>query len=290
MRQAAPRQLPVCLPPVTDELLSSWISRHAAFYAVPPLFMLRHCLPEASSLRAADIHLTGAQIHHLSKMLATKLAAVRRMTFTNVMQSSRRLIATRPLQFCANCMSCRKDPRAILRSQLLGWRITCPSCGDPLRDNGGHELPSRFLRYRNAALRGERLLDDEAERGFRTWTSPTDIARLLLMRRIPRPLRHEELWRFRVLGAIVPGFDDIVAAEREKLPTPACPIIPLHLRPGLLAGVAIVERTGPEMLRMLRDSHHGGQQNPLQQLCRQYHGPNLPTASALANVTNLRIR
>jgi hypothetical protein len=110
------------------------------------------------------------------------------------------------------------------------------------------------------------------------------------MRGIPRPLRHEELWRFRVLGAIVPGFDDIVAAEREKLPTPACPIIPLHLRPGLLAGVAIVERTGPEMLRMLRDSHHGGQQNPLQQLCRQYHGPNLPTASALANVTNLRIR
>jgi TniQ len=251
MRQAAPRQLPVCLPAVTDELLSSWISRRAAFYAVPPLFMLRHCLPEASSLRAADIHLTGAQIHHLSKMLATKLAAVRRMTFTNVMQSSRRLIATRPLQFCANCMSCRKDPRAILRSQLLGWRITCPSCGDPLRDNGGHELPSRFLRYRNAALRGERLLDDEAERGFRTWTSPTDIAQLLLMRRIPRPLRHEELWRFRVLGAIVPGFDDMIAAEREKLSTPARPIIPLHLRPALLAGVAIVERTGPEMLRML---------------------------------------
>jgi hypothetical protein len=55
-----------------------------------------------------------------------------------------------------------------------------------------------------------------------------------------------------VLGAIVLGFDDIVAAEREKLPTPACPIIPLHLRPTLLAGVAIVERTGPEMLRMLR--------------------------------------
>ena len=77
------------------------------------------------------------------------------------------------------------------------------------------------------------------------------------MRGIPRPLRHEELWRFRVLGAIVPGFDDIVAAEREKLPTPACPIIPLHLRPGLLAGVAIVERAGPEMLRMLRDHTMG---------------------------------
>nr|WP_234826534.1 hypothetical protein [Sinorhizobium meliloti] len=30
----------------TDELLTSWINRHAAFYAVPPLSMLRHCLPE----------------------------------------------------------------------------------------------------------------------------------------------------------------------------------------------------------------------------------------------------
>ena len=39
------RRLPVRLPPHSDELLSSWIGRHAAFYAVPPLVMLRHCLP-----------------------------------------------------------------------------------------------------------------------------------------------------------------------------------------------------------------------------------------------------
>lgn len=50
-----PRQLPVVLSHHSDELLSSWIGRHAAFYAVPPLVMLRHCLPEASSLRAADL-------------------------------------------------------------------------------------------------------------------------------------------------------------------------------------------------------------------------------------------
>lgn len=58
---APPRQLPVRLPPYPDELLSSWISRHAAFYAVPPLVMLQHCLPEASSLRAVDLHLSGDQ-------------------------------------------------------------------------------------------------------------------------------------------------------------------------------------------------------------------------------------
>ncbi|MCY0150932.1 hypothetical protein [Hoeflea alexandrii] len=56
-----PRPLPVVLSRHSDELLSFWIGRHAAFYAVPPLVMLRHCLPEASSLRAADMQLTGDQ-------------------------------------------------------------------------------------------------------------------------------------------------------------------------------------------------------------------------------------
>lgn len=138
----------------------------------------------------------------------------------------------------------------ILRSQLLGWRITCPLCGDPFHD----ELPSPFRQYRNVALLGEKLLDAEAERGVRTWASATDIACLLLMRRVPRPVPvAEELWRFRVLGAIIPELDDIVTARQKDLPTPASPILPLHLRPALLAGVAIVERAGPEILQMLRN-------------------------------------
>ncbi|MCZ4292387.1 hypothetical protein O4H62_26425, partial [Hoeflea alexandrii] len=95
-------------------------------------------------------------------------------------------------------------------------------------------------------------LDDEAERGIGTWTSPTEIARLLLMRRIPRPFpREHDLWRFRVLGAIIPDLDHVVAEQGENLPTPAKPTLPLHMRPALLAGVAIVERAGPEMLQML---------------------------------------
>lgn len=248
-----PRQLPVCLPPHSDELLSSWISRHAAFYAVPPLVMLRHCLPEASALRAADLHLSSDQEIRLANIFGTEPAVMRRMTFANVTQSSRRLITTRPTQVCTNCSPGHTEPEPILRSQLLGWRITCPLCGDQLRDPGKREVPSPFRQYRSGALRGEKLLDDEAERGIGTWTSPADIARLLLMRRIPRPFpREHDLWRFRVLGAIIPDLDGIVATEQENLPTPAKPILPLHLRPALLAGVAIVERAGPEMLRMLR--------------------------------------
>jgi len=256
---ALSRRLPVTMPPVAGELLSSWINRHAVFYAIPPLIMLRHCLPEASSLRAADLHLSDDQIWHLANMFAAEPDVVHRMTFTNVARTSRRLIAARPLQSCSTCISSNEHPRPILRSQLLGWRITCPLCGDLLRDSSGRELPSPFHQYRIAALRGEKLLDAEAERGVRTWASPTDIVRLLLMRRVPRPLPSEkELWRFRVLGAIIPELDDIVAARQKKLSTPASPILPLHLRPALLAGVAIVERAGPEMLRMLR-SHTVGE-------------------------------
>ena len=247
------RRLPVRLSPVADELLSSWIRRHAAFYAIPPLVMLRHCLPEASSLRAADLHLSGDQEIRLANMFATEPAVAHRMTFANVARSSRRLIAMRPTNYCTNCNLGGTEPAPILRSQLLGWRITCPLCGIQLRDARERELPSPFLQYRAAALRGEKLLDDEAERGIGTWTSPTEIARLLLMRRITWPVPPEhELWRFRVLGAIIPDLDHVVAAEQENLPTPAKPILPLYMRPALLAGVAIVESAGPEMLRMMR--------------------------------------
>lgn len=40
-------------------------------------------------------------------------------------------------------------------------------------------------------------------------------------------------------------------------PAPAIPILSLHLRPALLAGVAVVERAGPEMLEMLRGQMMG---------------------------------
>jgi hypothetical protein len=248
------RQLPVKLSPVADELLSSWINRHAAFYSVPPLVMLRHCLPEASSLRTTDLQLSGDQEIRLASKFAIEPAVVHRMTFANVAQSSRRLIATRPTQVCTNCSQGHSESAPILRSQLLGWRITCPLCGGRLRDAGGRELPSPFRQYRGAALCGEKLLDDEAERGgIHTWTSTSEIAGLLLMRRMTwPPPREKDLWRFRLLGAIIPDLDDVIAEQQENLPTPATPILPLHLRPALLAGVAIVERAGPEMLRMLR--------------------------------------
>ncbi|RUV41294.1 hypothetical protein EOD29_24350 [Mesorhizobium sp. M1A.T.Ca.IN.004.03.1.1] len=246
------RQLPIILPPVPDELLSSWISRHAAFYGVPPLIMLRHCLPKASSLRAADLYLADGQLRHLAKPFATEPHTLRRMTFSNVAHTSRRLIAAKPAHTCPNCISSDSDPKPTLRSQLLGWRIICPLCGGPLHDSDEHEIPSPFCNYRSAALHGERLIDDEAEQGVRAWASPLDIVRLLLMRRDPKTLGPEKrIGGARMLGIIVPEFDAAAVEWGKPLPSAANPILPLNLRPGLLAGVAIVERAGPAMLEML---------------------------------------
>jgi hypothetical protein len=46
------------------------------------------------------------------------------------------------------------------------------------------------------------------------------------------------------LGAIIPELDGLVAAKPASLPTSGTPILPLYLRPALLARVAIIDRAG----------------------------------------------
>lgn len=247
------QQLPVSLPPVTDELLSSWISRNAAFYSVPPITLLQHFLPEVLSPRAINLRLTDEQATCLAHAFRTDRSVLQRMSFTNIPQTSHRLIAVKAIQSCLKCiLRARPDaPEATRRSQLLGWRLTCSQCGSHLLDATENDPPSPFCNYREDALKGQQLIDDEAERGVRTWASPTEIARLLLMRRDPRTASLENATRFKILGVVIPEIDPLVAENKICLPSAKKPILPLHVRPALMAGVAIVERHGPDMLAML---------------------------------------
>lgn len=61
--------LPVVLAAFPDELLSSWISRHAAYYEVPPLVLLQHCLPSARNLRWINLKLKHADVTRLARLL-----------------------------------------------------------------------------------------------------------------------------------------------------------------------------------------------------------------------------
>lgn len=105
------------------------------------LAMLRHCLPETPSLRAADLNLNDNQILRLAHILCVDEATIRRTTFTDIARSSRCLIATDAIQSCSTCCPAKTEPRAILRSQLLGWRITCALCGDLLQSPSGLAAP-----------------------------------------------------------------------------------------------------------------------------------------------------
>lgn len=157
-------RLPVVLPPVAGELFSSWMARHAAFYGVRSLTMLRHCLPEAFSLHIADRTLSRNQADRLAEMLSIDAKAVRRMTFANVQSSAHRFISKEAIQRCSCCNSDISDPRPILRSQLLGWRITCPLCSRSFQDWAQCDCGHPFEQNHAAALRGEKLLDNDAER------------------------------------------------------------------------------------------------------------------------------
>ena len=256
------RALPVTLPPLPGELLSSWISRHADFYGVTPLTMLHHGLPEAMSLRAIDLSLTKAQANRIAGMFGVGPKLLRSLSFADAPKVAHRFISKSPIQRCARCTQTDLNPPPILRSELQGWRITCPHCGEPYLDKTTSDGDRALAPYRAAARRGETLLHNHAERGVETWLPPLEIARLLLMRRIPwPPPRDGDLWRYRLLGAIVPDFDAILAKKTSFPCSPKHPILPLRIRPALLAGVAIINHAGPPMLKMLQGHMMGDNKN-----------------------------
>jgi hypothetical protein len=177
------------------------------------------------------------------------------MTFTNIDWDCHHFIASKPSHGCGRCSQEHQDQEAILRNQFLRLRISRQTCGDQLVDGAARERPSPYKSYEALALRGQKLLDDEAEHGTRSWVSAAGIARLPLMLRLPESLFHPgKLWLFRILGAVIPELDDVCSDELPRPPSPCYPVLPLHLRLVWLAGIAIVEQAGPAMLDLLQ--HH----------------------------------
>lgn len=153
--------------------------------------MLRHGLPEATSIGAIDLSLTRSQADRIAGMFGVTPKLVRGLSFAGSPKVAHRFIAKSPMQRCARCAHSVAGPLPILRSELQGWRITCSHCGEPYQVKTTTDSDRALAPYRAAARRGETLLHNHAERGAETWLPPLEIARLLLMRRIPWPfLRH----------------------------------------------------------------------------------------------------
>ncbi|QKC86883.1 TniQ family protein [Mesorhizobium sp. NZP2077] len=255
------KPLPVILKPVPDELLSSWITRHADFYGVSPLIMFRHAIPEATSLRQSDTKLGPTAAGHVARLFRTQSSAILAMATSGFPKSAARLVAPRAIQRCTACAEQNRwqgAATAVQRSWIEGWRITCPVCRQRQHDKreGISALASPSSPFEDLwedALDGERLIGQSLREASAGRISPIDIARLLLIRRCPKPFRHDALIdHSTILGAVVQGFDELVAEQGLPRPTIARPILPIALRIALLAGISIVHREGPALVSELK--------------------------------------
>ena len=86
------RPLPVVLRPVADELLSSWLVRHAAYYGVTASFFAQWLMLGTRNLSVLDHQLGLAQVARLSEKLRCDPITLIAMTFVDAPGQSAELI------------------------------------------------------------------------------------------------------------------------------------------------------------------------------------------------------
>jgi len=251
--RAALRPLPVVLPALRDELLSSWLSRHAVFYGVYGGQLLRRCGVNAPSLRHLDLCLSRNNVHRLAATFRCDPTTIRRMT---QLPSGRRpdgLIATvRPMQFCGRCIVRHRAVEvtrgARLRSWMEGWRLSCPVCGGRLKDARPIDVLTKvdaddpFLAsVADLARRGERLVDAVIGKAGPAGVLITALLRLLLApREATSEDRQDRSTIPRLLDAVVPGFDAHLRQHHPGFHRPGTLLLPISIRVPVLAGASIV--------------------------------------------------
>jgi hypothetical protein len=246
------RPLPVILPPLADELLSSWISRHAAFLGVSTARLLRHYQIEVTAVRDLDLN--------PSRRDAVVLASVLRCSphlVCNMMQSrggpvrSGLLAIRRPPQFCRACAHRHAASPftrgARLRSWMEGWRITCPICGAALDDFRLYTRLFRadrsdalLVRIEGSARDGERIMDRASMRQGGGFAYIALMRGLLCPQAVTTRLRPSAATAPRLLDIVVPGSEDFFRSLAPEIWPCSSRILPLSVRVPVLAGVAVV--------------------------------------------------
>jgi len=246
------RPLPVILPPLADELLSSWINRHAAFVGVSGGRLLRHYHIEVATVRDLDLSLSRCHAALLADVLRCSPHLVRNMTQSRGGRVRSRLVAIRqPSQICRACAH-RHTANGLtrgarLRSWMEGWRITCPICGATLEDFRLYTRLFRadpadplLVRIGSSAREGE-LIMDRAFRRCHGGSAHAALMRGLLFRQVPKTTTGTTTAAPpRLLDIVVPGSEDFF----QRLPPENWPctsrVLPLSVRIPVLAGVAAV--------------------------------------------------
>jgi hypothetical protein len=172
------RPLPVILAPLADELLSSWINRHAVFVGVSGMRLLRHYRVDVSAVRDLDLELSRCDGSKLAEALRCSPQVLRSMTQSRGGRVHSGLVAIRqPAQICRPC-AVRHSANSVthnarLRSWMEGWQITCPICRAELED---FRLYTRLFRADPADALLTQIKDIAREGEQKLIATPGDVA------------------------------------------------------------------------------------------------------------------
>jgi hypothetical protein len=246
------RPLPVILPPLADELLSSWINRNAAFLGVSAVRLLRHYQLEVTAVRDLDLNLSRRDAAVLASVLRCSPHLVRNMMQSRGGTVRGGLLGIRqPPQYCRACAhrhaASPLTRGARLRSWMEGWRITCPICGAAFED---FRLYTRLFRadpsdpllvqIERSARDGERIVHRSSMRDGSGFACIALMRSLLLPQAATTRMRPLATTTPRLLDMVVPGSNDFFRRLAPEIWPCSSRILPLSVRVPVLAGVAVV--------------------------------------------------
>ncbi|MBG0792240.1 TniQ family protein [Methylocystis sp. H62] len=260
----AHRPLPVVLKPVDDELLSSWLARHATYYGISGPFFANWLMPGTRNLSLLDYRLGLAQVARLSEKLRCDPLALIAMTFIDTPAGCAELICrNRAPQICRPCADRHARDGAsgaVPKHWRKAWRVTCPACGAPLSDTSerpdtGETLrdTSPFADVWKEAVAGETIVERFLHGDNSFDYSPIALMRALLVHTWrPCGANGRDPAAGWALGTIFPEFDNLARPIKRRINHAAVAALPISFRPALLAGLSRAI-ANPAILNAVRD-------------------------------------
>jgi len=258
------KPLPVVLKPARDELLSSWLARHARFYGVTSPFFAKWLGLGDIRLSTLDHRIGLGQLARLAETFRCDPTALIDMTHIDkrdgrvgdLISRGRQPQICRP---CADRYAQDGAEGAASKHWSKAWRITCPACGLAFTDTTEHRgsratllETTPFEDLWSEAMAGEQIVERYIADGKPAEHSPIAVLRLLPVQTwkpITGDLEHPVVgW---VLGTLFPNFDVRARPIKRRVTHMSIASLPIEFRPALLAGLARVS-ANPAVLQDLR--------------------------------------
>jgi hypothetical protein len=214
------KPLPVVLKSARDELLSSWLARHARFYGITGRFFAKWLGLGDVGLSAFDYRLGLEQVAQLTEKFRCDPVTLIGMTQIDPLdgQVCRLISRGKPPQICYRCADRFAQDGAegaVPKHWSKAWRITCPACGLAFTDTNEHRgsratllETTPFEDLWSEAVAGEEIVERYLAHEKPAEHSPIAVMQLLLVQTW-KPITPDQEnpvvgW---VLGTLFPDFD-----------------------------------------------------------------------------------